>query len=350
MPKAHENTRAVKRGSNVSLLVSSLLLAAKFFAFYITGSQAILSDALESIVNVLAALVALFVVYFSAKPPDRDHPYGHGKAEFFSSVFEGGLISFAAVMIFVEGIRAIINPTELRALDSGIFLILAAGVINALLGLYLVRLGTKNGSMALIASGKHVLSDFYTSLAVLLGLGLVRATGITWFDPAAALAVGVVLAATGFKLVRTSVHVLMDAEDTALLTELGERFGEARTPGIIRIHHTRVVRAGNYHHVDAHVVVPEFWDVTTAHDQTNAFEKKVMAAYSHEGEIHFHVDPCRRVYCKSCDLPDCPIRQAAFVELIPFTIEELVSPTEQEELQQPQQTSLQTKRKAEPTP
>lgn len=325
----------VRFGGKVSLATSFLLLLVKFFAYYLTNSQAILSDALESIVNVAAATLALFIIHISTRPADRDHPYGHGKAEYFSSVFEGALISFAAIMILIESVDAIIRGRQILRIDLGLMLIVGAGSANALLGLYLVRLGRRNQSVALVASGRHVLSDFYTSIAVIVGLLLVRITGIQWLDPAAALVVGCALAYTGYHLVRDSVHALMDAEDVGLITELGGHFTLRRRPGIIRIHHTRVIRSGAYHHIDAHVVVPEFWNVERAHTETNAFEAEVLNDYSHAGEIHFHIDPCRRVYCHACDVADCPLRREPFARVIPFTFEELTSPTEPEELQHP---------------
>lgn len=324
---------AVRFGGKVSLGVSSFLLLVKFFAYYLTDSQAILSDALESIVNVSAATLALFIIHVSVKPADREHPYGHGKAEYFSSVFEGALISFAAIMIFIESIDAIIRGRQVMRIDLGLALIVAAGVANALLGFYLVRLGKRHQSAALVASGRHVLSDFYTSVAVIVGLLLVRITGLQWLDPVSALVVGLVLAWTGFHLVRDSIHALMDAEDQGLIGELGQHFSAARRPGIIRIHHARVIRSGAYHHIDAHVVVPEFWNVETAHAETNAFEALVLDRYSHAGEIHFHIDPCRRVYCHVCDVAQCPLRREPFQQVMPFTFDELTSPTEPEELQ-----------------
>ena len=323
----------VKKGAYISLVISSLLLIVKFGAFYLTHSQAVFSDALESIVNVVAASLDLFVIYISSKPADRNHPYGHGKAEYFSSTVEGALISFAAVMIAIESVHALLSSHSIKRIDMGLALIIAAGIANALLGLYLMRLGKKSQSAALVASGKHVLSDFYTSAAVIAGLFAVRVTGIEWLDPVAAMVVAVVLAVTGFNLVRESVHALMDAEDTTLIDRIAAAFTKNRRPGIIRIHHTRVIRAGSYHHIDAHVVVPEFWDIATAHEETGQFEEDVISSYEHEGEVHFHIDPCRRVYCHACDLADCLIRREPFATLIPFTFAELTSPTEPEELQ-----------------
>ncbi|HRP68655.1 MAG TPA: cation diffusion facilitator family transporter [Turneriella sp.] len=326
----------MNKGASISLLVSILLLVLKFVAYFLTNSKAVLSDALESIVNVSAAALALWIIRVSQRPADSDHPYGHGKAEYFSSVFEGALISFAAIIIFFDSIEALVKGHTTESIGVGLALIVGAGVVNALLGIYLIRLGKKVYSPALIASGKHVLSDFYTSIAVVVGLTLVQLTGVQWLDPAAALVVGVFLVITGFKLIRRSIDALMDAKDTELIHKLGNYFTECRTEGIIRIHHTRVVRAGNYHHIDAHVVVPEFWDVTTAHNRTNAFEKKVFHRYEHRGEIHFHIDPCRRVYCHACDVKDCLIRRAPFERLIPFTFEEITSPIEPENLQLPE--------------
>ncbi|MBV6494594.1 MAG: Ferrous-iron efflux pump FieF [Turneriella sp.] len=321
------------KGGIISLVVSFLLLVVKFIAYFLTGSQAVLSDALESIVNVSAAALALWIIRVSQRPADKDHPYGHGKAEYFSSVFEGALISFAAVIIFVDSIEALVKGKTTERIDLGLILIIGAGIINALLGFYLIRLGKKEHSAALIASGKHVFSDFLTSLGVVVGLLLVHFTGMHWFDSVAALFLGALLAWTGVKLIRASIDALMDANDVSLVEKLGDYFTKSRTEGIIRIHHTRIVRAGNYHHIDAHVVVPEFWDVTTAHDRTNDFEKKVFELYEHRGEIHFHIDPCRRVYCHACDVKNCPIRREDFQKLIPFTFEELTSPTEPENLQ-----------------
>ena len=323
----------IKRGAYVSLVVSSGLLVVKFVAYYLTHSQAVFSDALESIVNVVAAALALFVIYISAKPADRNHPYGHGKSEYFSSTVECALISFAAVMIAIESVNALLAGHSLARVDLGLALIVGAGLANALLGVYLMRLGKKSQSAALVASGKHVLSDFYTSAAVIAGLFAVKITGLSFIDPVAALVVAVVLAVTGFNLIRESVHALMDAEDATLIDRIGKAFGENRRPGIIRIHHTRVIRAGNYHHIDAHVVVPQFWDIATAHEQTQQFEADVISSHDHEGEVHFHIDPCRRVYCHACDLVDCQIRREPFASLIPFTFAELTSPTEPEELQ-----------------
>ncbi len=325
--------RPRRRAAILSLVVSVLLFGIKFAAYKRTGSHAILSDALESIVNILTAFLALTVIGWANQPADEDHPYGHGKAEYFSAAFEGGLISFAGLMILVQAGEALFDGPEIRRLDQGLWLIAAAGVINYFLGRYLLRVGHKGGSAALIASGHHVLSDVWTSCGVILGLLLVYWTGWLLLDPLIALAVGVQLSWTGIHLVRKAAGGLLDQEDPGVIERLSELFTKHAFPGIIRIHYTRVIRSGDRHHVDAHVVLPEFWSVQEAHGQTNRFEERVLDEYGRSGEIMFHFDPCRQAYCKICDLPECPIRRVPFEKRVPFSPDELRSTVEADEIQ-----------------
>lgn len=204
-----------------------------------TKSEAIRSDALESIINIITAALAIFVIYYAAKPVDTDHPYGHGKVEYFSAAFEGGLISFAAFYIIIEAIRALLGEYELHKLDQGLVIVFAAGLINLLLGLFLIKRGKKNKSTALKASGYHVISDFVTSAGVVTGLIIVHFTGYIWLDAVTAILVGLYLAYTGFKLVRESVGGLLDAEDIELLKELTQVFQKCMIPGIIQLHHVK---------------------------------------------------------------------------------------------------------------
>ena len=320
------DNRARLRAGLLSLAVGTILMSAKFLAYRMTGSTAIFSDALESIVNVLAAVFALGSIFFAVRPADRGHPYGHGKIEFFSAIFEGGLISFAAVAIAYQGIDALIHEPELRSLNAGLAITAAAGGINAILGWHLVRVGRRTRSMILIADGKHVLSDFWTTVGVIVGLGLVIVTGQRWLDPVVALVVALHLGRTGFRLVQSSARALLDEEDPGLLLEI-LRAGEAvRFPGIIRLHHLRAIRVGSSVHVDAHVVVPEFWSVLHSHEHTDAFEAALLDRCSIHGEILFHTDPCRQLYCEACDLPECPVRRMEFKERPQLTLEEATIP------------------------
>ncbi len=312
------------RGAWISLIVSCLVLLTKASAYFFTDSTAILSDALESIVNVLAAAVAMGVIRYVSRPAGPDHPYGKGKVEFFSSAFEGGLILFAACVIAVESTLALIRGSQPRSLDLGVGLMAVAGLINLALGLYLKWIGKKTNSAALAASGTHVLSDFWTSLGVLIGLGLMFITGANWIDPLIAILVTIQLGFSGYKIVSESFGALLDARDMDVLEELRQSLVKFRHSAIIEVHNLRAVRSGNFHHIDAHVVVPQFWDVLKAHDDTIAFEKKIVADYRFDGEIAFHVDPCEKLYCRNCSYEPCNIRIEKFVELKPITIESLI--------------------------
>jgi cation diffusion facilitator family transporter len=314
------------RAGLISLVVSVVLLAAKYEAYRLTGSTAILSDALESIVNVVAAIFALGGILFAGRPADRNHPYGHGKIEFFSAAFEGGLIAFAAVVILYEVVLSLVVRLQVRELDTGLLIISGAGLANLALGLFLVRTGRKHQSLTLVADGQHVLSDFWTTVGIVVGLLLVRFTGVWWLDPLVAAVVAVNLMWTGFRLVRHAAGGLLDEEDTLLLNRLLGVLGGHVGQGIIRVHHLRAIRAGRFHHVDAHLVVPEFWSVDRAHEVAEDLAERVIRTLGVDGELIFHTDPCHRAYCPMCDLADCPVRREPFRGRPPLTLEEAVQP------------------------
>ncbi|HEX6883175.1 MAG TPA: cation diffusion facilitator family transporter [Planctomycetota bacterium] len=321
-------SRARLRAGLLSLGVALLLLAAKLEAYRRTGSAAVLSDALESIVNVVAAAFGIGSILFAGRPADRNHPYGHGKIEYFSAAFEGGLIAFAALLIVYEALQAFVLGVELRDLDVGLAIVLGAGLVNAALGLFLVRTGRRNDSLTLVADGKHVLSDWWTSAGIVVGLLLVRWTGIGWLDPLVACLVALQLFWTGARLVREAARGLLDEEDPELLARLVQVLGARLGGGFVHLHHLRARRAGRYHHVDAHLVVPEFWPVERAHALADQLGAGVIRDLGVEGELAFHTDPCRRAYCASCDLSDCPVRVEPFRRRAPLTVEEAVRPDE----------------------
>jgi cation diffusion facilitator family transporter len=323
-----QETRLRILGGILSLTFGLLIMGLKFFACRLTHSTAVLSDALESVVNVVAAAFALWAVRAADVPPDDNHPYGHGKFEFVTAVFEGGLISFAALMIAFEALRALVSGTAAPRLQSGLLVVALAGALNGLLGWTLVAIGRKTSSMALEADGKHVFTDFLTTVAILLGLVVVKETGLPWLDPAIALLMAFVLAFTGVPLVRAAIDGLMDAADNRLLEKLLAAFERCRRPGFIRVHHVRAMRNGRRIHVDGHVVVPEFWTVEGAHDQVEEYEQAVIRDLNVEGEMEFHVDPCRRLYCRSCDLTECSLRVEPFSHRPPLSLGELMSPVD----------------------
>jgi cation diffusion facilitator family transporter len=311
----------------VSVVVGTIVLGFKYLAYQLTGSTAILSDALESIINVVAALFALGGLIVAGWPADRTHPYGHGKVEYFTAAFEGGMIALAAVLIIKESGEALLFGHQVRQLDFGLLITVGTGAMNALLGWYLLQVGKRYRSVSLVADGTHVLSDFRTSLATAIGLALVRVTGRAWFDPAVAALIGLSLVWTGARLVRHAAGGLLDEEDTGLLGRVVEAINTNLVPGVIRFHSLRAIRAGRYTHVAGHLVVPEFWTVEEANDFATAFEHRVSRSLGVEGEIGFRVAPCHRQFCASCEVAPCPIRVQPFVSRSWIILDDAVRPS-----------------------
>lgn len=331
MPEISSQNRFRKlrlTGGLLSLVVGLAVMALKFYAYRLTGSTALLSDALESVVNVSAAGFALWAIRAAEAPPDDDHPYGHGKLEFVTAVFEGGLISFAALLIAYEAIQAIVRGPQMPNLEVGLWVVILAGACNGLLGVVLMQIGKKTESMALVADGKHVFADFLTTVGIVLGLGIARVTGLAWIDPAIALVMAGALAYTGVPLVKTAINCLIDAADPGLLLRILGSLEKNRVPGVIRLHKVRAMKNGRRIHVDGHIVLPEFWSIEQGHDIVERFEKSVVKDIFLEGEIEFHLDPCRRAYCAGCDLHPCPVRQQPFVNRPPLNLTEITSPVD----------------------
>jgi cation diffusion facilitator family transporter len=304
--------KELKMAARISLFVGIIVLILKTLAFQQTKSQALLSDALESIVNVLTAMVSVWVVHFSSQPADNEHPYGHGKAEYFSAAFEGGLVGFAGMMIIVESIKALFENRNISHIQEGLGFAAVATLGNLLLSGYLYWIAKKNHSAALKASAVHIFSDILTTAGAALGLFLVWFTGKVWIDAVTAIIMALLLIRSAYMVMRNSMGALLDETDEETLTKLAQVLETHRFPGIIDIHQTRIIRAGRFHHVDAHVVVPEFWDVKETHHETVKFETAVVNEYPFDGEIVFHVDPCLQSFCANCELSDCSLRRKAY--------------------------------------
>ncbi len=322
----NDASRIRLRAAIVSVAAGTAIFAAKMVAWYLTQSSAVLSDALESTVNVVAATFAVLAIRYAENPVDRDHPYGHGKVEHLAAAFEGGLITFAALLIAYQAIQVIVHGPEVKSIDIGLAVVSGAAVANFALGAFVLRTGRRVGSPTLVADGVHILSDVWTTAGVLIGLCLVRVTGVVWFDPIAALAVGLLLARTGVRLVRQAAGELLDREDPELLRRLVEAFNEAKVPGLAGLHRLRALRHGAQVHVDGHVFVPENWTVRQAHDALEAFERVVRHRTGLAAEIAFHLDPCQDPGCEGCSADPCVTRRAPFVAPRPLTLEEACGP------------------------
>lgn len=313
--------RLHRRAMLASAIVGATLLAVKLLAAALTGSAAILSDALESIINVVAGIFALYSVVLSAQPPDSSHPYGHGKIESFSAGFEGALIILAALAILWEAIPGFFIPRSLAALDVGILLVLGAAGVNAGLGVFLIRVGRRTHSFALTADGKHLLTDVYTSIGVSIGVGLVHLTGWVVLDSIAACAVAVNILVTGTRLVRQSVRHLMDEADEVVLSKIVGTLQQARRPEWIDLHHLRSWRSGNVYHIDFHLTLPRYWNLERGHETETEVEAWLVEHLGGQGEALLHLDPCTPHHCPSCRMEACPVRASAFRRTPLWTVE-----------------------------
>ncbi|WP_243383065.1 cation diffusion facilitator family transporter [Geothrix alkalitolerans] len=322
MSAEHLEQRSRVRVALLSITAGVAVLGLKYLSFLLSGSVALKSDAIESVVNVVAAIFALGAVVFAGKPADKEHPYGHGKIEHFSAAFEGGLISLAAAFILFEAANGLIHGVELKNLGLGLVVNLAAGALNGLLGWFMLSQGRKTRSKALEADGHHILSDFWTTVGIVAGLLAVKLTGIKWLDPVMAMVVGLLLARTGFRLVKESSQALLDMEDPEVLAKVLAAMNRVRTWDIIAVHEMRTFRSGRYTHVDVHMVVPEYYPVRQAHDLCEGFGKRALEGADIEGEVHTHVDPCGRLYCERCPAEACAIRRAPHTGDAVFALEE----------------------------
>lgn len=290
------------------LILSVVLLLGKIAAYYLTHSVAILTDALEAIVNVIAGLIGLYSLTIAAKPRDTDHPYGHGKIEFVSAAAEGLMIFVAGALILIEAIEQYFYPKQIKSLDVGMMLISVTALANFAMGALCLRTGRKNNSLALIASGKHLHSDAYSTLGILGGLILIYLTGIQWIDSAVAFAFSLFILYTGFKIIRSSVAGIMDETDEALLKKLVMVLDQNRSKNWIDLHNLRIIKFGGTMHVDCHVTVPWYMNVHEAHEEIEKIGNIVRQEFASSIELFIHTDGCLPISCPICIKDDCPVR------------------------------------------
>jgi cation diffusion facilitator family transporter len=328
-----KNNLAMHWAARLAFITSLTLLLAKFAAYYLTDSKAVLSDAVESIINVVTAAFLMVSLSISSKPVDEDHPYGHGKIESFSAGLEGGLIIIAAVLILVEAVPAFFSPLPPRNLGSGLYILGGAGIVNLLVGLYLMRAGRKYKSEALRADGRHLLTDFYTSAGVIIGLVLYHFTDFLWVDPLVACLVALNILIPGMKLFIDSFKNLMNEADPELLERIVQGLNTIKKPGWLYPHKLRALRSGRYHHVDLHISLPHYWTLTQVHETEQEITEALLKAIGEEGDIMIHVDPCEPPYCPVCAVDDCSKRKSDFNGAPDWSVKEVISarPTDTKE-------------------
>ncbi|MDO5636466.1 MAG: cation diffusion facilitator family transporter [Myroides sp.] len=301
-------------------VVGVLLFIIKIYAWYKTDSVSILTDALESTINVIAGFIGLYSLYLSSLPRDQNHPYGHGKVEFISASIEGALISIAGVVIIYEAINKLQYPNTVEQLDLGLILVAFTAVINYVLGFYAIKKGKKNNSLALIASGKHLQTDTYSTIGIIIGLIILYFTKIAWIDSVTALIFAGFIMYTGYKIVRESISGIMDETDELLLNEVVGFLNEERRPNWIDLHNLRIIKYGSTLHFDCHMTVPWYFNIEEGHKEVDALEDAVKNHFGDRIELFVHLDACKEYSCKICTKTDCPVRQHPLEEKVEWTV------------------------------
>jgi cation diffusion facilitator family transporter len=296
-----------RKAAVISLVIGISLFFLKTGGYLITGSAAIFSDAAESIVHVLATTMALYSIILSSKPADDSHPYGHGNIEFFSAGVEGLLIIIASVYIIYKSITDLITGSVLQQLDTGVLIIGLAGAVNLALGFYLIKTGKKTNSLTLTADGKHVLTDSYTSIGVLIGVLLVMFTGWNFLDPLFAMGVALNILFTGYRLMRESIGGLMNETNTKLLEKISAHLAALKKDYWVDIHELRFWTSGDKIFLDFHLIIPYFFNIKESHSEENEIEKLISEEFP-AAQIKIHFDYCTPELCKFCRMENCIYR------------------------------------------
>ena len=278
--------------------MSVILFAVKIFAWYLTNSLSILTDALESIVNVIAGFIGLYSLYVAAKPKDLDHPYGHGKAEFVSAAAEGALIIGAGLLVLYKTADSIVKHDPIEKLDKGIVLIAVTAIVNYIAGVLCIKVGKKNDSLALRASGKHLQIDTYTTLGITLGLIVIWFSKIYWLDKAIAVAIAVMILVNGYKILRESLAGIMDEADMELLKKMVASLNAHRRENWIDVHNLRVIKYGHLLHIDCHLTLPWYLNVEEAHAEVEQLRILIQKEFPNALELFVHTDFVKTFTCE----------------------------------------------------
>ncbi|EHQ30144.1 cation diffusion facilitator family transporter [Mucilaginibacter paludis] len=305
----------------ISLITGIVLMVAKFSAYFLTASNFILTDAAESIVNVVASAFAFFSIYLSSRPKDINHPYGHGKVEFFSVFVEGILILIAGIVIVVKSAYGLFHPNEVHDVLKGASIIGATGIINGVLGWYLIKKGESLRSMTLDADGRHLLTDMVTSGGLVIGLTLIYFTKIAILDNVLSIAVAGYIIFTGYKLTRRAIAGLMDEADFKIVEHVIAILNAKRKVEWIDVHNLRAQKYGNELHIDCHMTLPNYFDLNRVHHEVQLVDVLINQEASIKTELFIHTDPCIPACCHYCSMPDCPIRSEPKSKDIEWTMD-----------------------------
>ncbi|WP_300852113.1 cation diffusion facilitator family transporter, partial [uncultured Rikenella sp.] len=303
--------------------VSVVLMVGKFVAFFLTDSVGILTDALESIVNVTAGFITLYSLHLAAKPKDAGHPFGHGKVELISASIEGLMILLAGVWIGVEGVKRLFEPRMPGRLDIGIAVVAAAGAVNYIAGWWSIRMGQRYDSIALVAGGKHLQTDTWSTVGLVAGLLLLYFTRIPWIDGALAVLFGVLIGVAGGRILHKTIGGLMDKADREVLEQIVRGVAARRRPEWIDVHNLKAIRYGSFLYVDCDLTLPWYFNVAQGHDACEELKDALYAVFDGRVLVSTHSDSCEERHCAHCEVADCPYRREPFEAPQPLTLGEM---------------------------
>ncbi|UMM64443.1 cation diffusion facilitator family transporter [Aristophania vespae] len=276
--------------ARLSILVSLIVLAIKYSAYYVSHSSALLADAIETILNVIAAIGTLWAVNIAAQPADENHPYGHGKAEYLWAIIEGILVVLTAIGIFLIACYDFLHPSSLKEPFIGVFLNAFAGMVNFIWARIMIIIGRKYDSQALLSAGAHVQSDVWASLALVIGVSLIPLLHWLWIDPLLSILVALNVLWTGFGMMRHSMKGLMDEAPAPELIEKVFKIITEKGEGALEAHDLRMRKVGALYFVEFHLVVDDHMSITEAHDICDHIESAIRK-YLGSASIHIHVEP-----------------------------------------------------------
>ena len=326
MPVKDKNFRTKVNAISVVLALSVLIMLIKFVAYYVTKSNALLSDALESFINIATSSFTLYSIYYSAKLKDHDHPYGHGKIEYLAVGFEGALILGTGVYILYEAFNHFIHPEPLQNVDLGIMITASTGLFMYFIGSFLKKKGRELDSITLVADGEHFHLDTITSIALIVGLVLYHLTKLTWIDPLLAVLLAVHIMMSGYKLTKESIDRLLDKADFDTIQNVVNSLNKNRKPNWIDIHNLRMQRFGNIIHIDCHLTLPFYYALDQVHNEIKNLEVDINKDFNQEVEFFVHTDPCNEEFpCKLCNVEECEFRKHEHMQTVNWDIKNLMT-------------------------
>ncbi|MCX8473600.1 MAG: cation diffusion facilitator family transporter [Sediminibacterium sp.] len=314
-------TKNILRIQYLVLLIAAILFVLKLGIFFITHSSAVLSDALETIINLVAGAFGLWSLYVSKKPKDLDHPYGHGKIEFLAAGLEGGLIIMSGVYIIFYSIFSFLKETGINQLNTGILLVIISVLINSVFGWITLKAGTKYNSIVLTSSGKHLILDGLTSIVILINFIIIKYTHWIWVDNISAFILALIIIFNGYKIIRRSIAGIMDEADQTLIKSFLSSLNNSRNENWIDLHNLRVIKYGRHLHIDCHLTLPWYLNIVEGHQEVKDFEKCLTENFGQSIEFFIHSDFCHDFSCSICTKQNCNSRINPFQKKINWDYE-----------------------------